>query len=188
MRRLSLGIPIKNNNRRKVKLVRIVSSEVELTPDILPYTLGNLAKLRKEKYAMCTPADVKLIKQKIIQNEGIREEFIKGMKEGLSIKCIDLINKFDKTHPELTTLDDKINFLSTEITHLQNQVKDLQAFSTTGRKAYEESVLNDAEVVCTTLSTSGIELLNEHKFEYLIIDEACQVMHNLNNSAQNLVV
>jgi hypothetical protein len=136
---------------------------------------------------MYTPVDIQLIKQKIMQNKGIREEFIKGMRQGLSIKCIDLINKFDKTHPELTTLDNKINFLSAEITHLQNQLKDLQTFGTLGRKAYDESVLNDAEVVCTTLSTSGIDLLNERKFEYLIIDEACQVIHSLNNSALNLV-
>jgi senataxin len=40
----------------------------------------------------------------------------------------------------------------------------------------EEGIIKNARIICTTLSMSGIEKLEimKDKFEYLIIDEACQ--------------
>jgi senataxin len=40
----------------------------------------------------------------------------------------------------------------------------------------EEGIIKNARIVCTTLSMSGIDKLEimKDKFEYLIIDEACQ--------------
>lgn len=174
VRRLSRGIPTKDA-RRQVKLVRIAAADVELTPDIIPHTLQSLLKTKKELYASYTPAEVPGMKQKLKQYEGLLEEFVKGRREGLTLKCIELIAKFDKTHPELRSLSDKIAFLSSEVGKLQNLLRDLQTFNTAGKKVHEDSVLNDAEVVCTTLSTSGIDLLSERAFDCLIVDEACQV-------------
>jgi len=45
------------------------------------------------------------------------------------------------------------------------------------KKQLEKAILGKARIVCTTLSTSVIDLLDqlpENTFEYLIVDEACQ--------------
>ena len=38
----------------------------------------------------------------------------------------------------------------------------------------EKRILEEANMICCTLSSSGIERLDQHEFDYLIIDEACQ--------------
>ncbi len=178
VRRLITGVTTKSGNKRKVKVSRIASAEAEPSEDILPYTLANLAKSLKEKGAHYTPSDAPMLKQKIARYESLRAEFEKSKVEGVSLKCIELFAEFDKLHPDVKSVDEKIRFLNSECNRMKFGLDTLRLQSASeciGQKVYEESVLREAEVICTTLSTSGIELMNGLKFDYLIIDEACQV-------------
>jgi len=182
VRRIIPGISTPTGNMRKVKVLRICSSEADPTEDILPYTLNRLAKLHKDRYSKFTMKDLPLLQEQLKHIESLKQEFENSKKEGITFKCIELLAEFDRHHPDMKNLNDKIKYLSEESLKIQSNIEGIKISSLSGNKgikAYEQKILNDAEIICTTLSTSGIELLNGMKFDYLIIDEACQVFLKL---------
>ncbi len=172
-----------------MKVVRIASAEWEPTEDILPFTLNSLAKAERERCARCRPMDMPTLRQRLAKHESLLTEFRRARKEGLSSYCMELITEFDKQHPNAVKLDDKIAILNENCEAIKRDMSSLRLDTVANRKGqriFEETVLENAEVVCTTLSTSGIELLSGCKFDYLIVDEACQVRSNTHAcSAQN---
>ena len=69
---------------------------------------------------------------------------------------------------------DKLQDLKKALWSARENMKKNTVFIENTRHSLRTKVLNDAQVICTTLSSSGIELLSKMQFPFVIIDEACQ--------------
>ena len=86
-------------------------------------------------------------------------------KESIQKQINQLLNDKDKNHVKLRELEIK----------KQNLLKTLSQ-NKFQKQNYEFYLLSNAQIICTTLNSSGNERLKKQNlnFEYLIIDEACQ--------------
>lgn len=79
---------------------------------------------------------------------------------------------------ELTTNkkkdDTRAKELHQKVEKLRQEIKKSQRKLEDDTRALRRSIVADAEVVCCTLNGSGIEVLTEVNFDYIIVDEAAQ--------------
>ncbi|CDZ98451.1 helicase sen1 [Phaffia rhodozyma] len=96
---------------------------------------------------------------------------------------VDQLKQFEDDAQKSRALEDdimKINSRRTVITSQLNKAKDQdrdanRSMNAARRKARQD-VINEADIVCTTLSGAGHDLLSSCNFETVIIDEAAQAV------------
>jgi senataxin len=104
------------------------------------------------------------------------------LKDKISAKQnqIQVVHDFDdrkKTlENELHALMSEKVALVKESSRARDAVKDASRHLDGARRAARDSILQDADIICATLSGSGHESLAPHTFETVIIDEAAQAI------------
>lgn len=95
----------------------------------------------------------------------------------------DELNELRDNTARRTILEDEIKRLNKQkitLTHQLDKLKDKQKsdFRTMDAisRRYRVEVLQEADIICTTLAGSGHELLEMFEFEMVIIDEAAQAI------------
>lgn len=66
--------------------------------------------------------------------------------------------------------------LKQELWNLKDNLKKNSSFIDGTKQTLRNKVVAEAQVICTTLSSSGIDLLSKLQFDVVIIDEACQAV------------
>jgi ATP-dependent RNA/DNA helicase, senataxin len=75
---------------------------------------------------------------------------------------------------ELTSLNNKRMSLSQQLNRIKDQQKSDSRTLDAARRKYRAEVLMDADIICSTLSGAGHEVLENLNFEMVVIDEAAQ--------------
>lgn len=75
---------------------------------------------------------------------------------------------------ELKSLNNKRMFLSQQLNRMKDQEKSDSRTLDAARRKYRAEVLMDADIICSTLSGAGHEVLENLDFEMVVIDEAAQ--------------
>jgi senataxin len=75
-----------------------------------------------------------------------------------------------------TARPDELQRLRQQLWQLKDAAKKNAAFVEGTRASMRQRVLSEAQVVCATLSASGMEMLSKLNFDVVIIDEACQAV------------
>lgn len=92
-----------------------------------------------------------------------------GAAAGNSARVLQLEQEIKEVNAKRMTLSARVNELRQQDTNAQ------RALDTVRRKA-KIDILNEADVICCTLSGSGHEALDGHQFDMVIIDEAAQAV------------
>ncbi len=92
-----------------------------------------------------------------------------GAAAGNSARVLQLEQEIKEVNAKRMTLSARVNELREQGTNAQ------RALDTVRRKA-KIDILNEADVICCTLSGSGHEALDGHQFDMVIIDEAAQAV------------
>lgn len=77
---------------------------------------------------------------------------------------------------EVQNLGSKRQDLVTQLNQKKDKLKSDTRSLDTLRRSIQRDILNEADVVCSTLSGAGHDTLAQHDFEMLIIDEAAQAI------------
>jgi senataxin len=134
-----------------------------------------------------TPRIIRLGSQEMIHEE-VKEVTIDAVVEKtFATSCKESLELLKKQRAEVAQLKKDLDFVETDpkqADKLQDLKKSLwtakenmkknTTFIESTRHSLRTKVLNDAQVVCTTLSSAGMELLSKMQFPFVIIDEACQ--------------
>lgn len=136
-----------------------------------------------------TPRIVRIGSQEMIHEE-VKDLTLDAVVEKTFLSsCKESLELLKKQKAEVSQLKKDLDFAETD----QRQAEKLQdlkkalwtakenlkkntVYIENTRHSLRTKVLNDAQVVCTTLSSSGIELLSKMQFPFVIIDEACQAV------------
>ena len=101
--------------------------------------------------------------------------------------CKDSLDTLQKQKEQLRQVQKQLDWaektgsadvpqLKQEYWQLRDGLKKSTGFIETTKQTMRNKVVADAQIVCTTLSSSGIDLLSKLQFEVVIIDEACQAV------------
>ncbi|KZS90457.1 hypothetical protein SISNIDRAFT_180023 [Sistotremastrum niveocremeum HHB9708] len=160
--------------------VRVVPSVVRVGADksvnisVKDITLDQLVeqKLQTDKSANSNPQADSELSNLRFQMDAIKKE--RQQKQELLASIKDNATRADEVQKELQSLMKKRMALSTQFDKLKDKQKsDHRALDANRRRARIE-VLSDADVICSTLSGAGHEILEQFDFEMIIIDEAAQ--------------
>jgi hypothetical protein len=88
--------------------------------------------------------------------------------------CEDLRRSL--TEAERKNEDPQVKSLKTALWEARENMRKNTKFIEETRSTLKQNILNEAQIVCCTLSSSGHEILVRVDFEYVIIDEACQAV------------
>jgi senataxin len=109
-------------------------------------------------------------------------EAIESVKRSKHEKATELSRTQDNAvralalHDEIQKLNSKRMDLTQEFDKLKDKQKsDSRSFDATRRK-FRDNILWEADVICSTLSGAGQELLEKFQYEIIIIDEASQAV------------
>ncbi|KZT60309.1 hypothetical protein CALCODRAFT_465756 [Calocera cornea HHB12733] len=75
---------------------------------------------------------------------------------------------------EIRTLNQKRTGLTAKLNSTRDKQKDAGRTMDAARRRFRQEVLDDADVICCTLSGSGHDVLSAYDFETVVIDEAAQ--------------
>ncbi|EJU03106.1 hypothetical protein DACRYDRAFT_115362 [Dacryopinax primogenitus] len=75
---------------------------------------------------------------------------------------------------EIKALNQKRMGLTSKLNQMRDKQKDAGRTMDAARRRFRQDVLDEADVICCTLSGSGHELLSSYDFETVVIDEAAQ--------------
>lgn len=127
--------------------------------------------------------------------EALRKEIasIKKQKQERQDALLHLHDNTSRTMAlgdEIKRLNVKRMALAQKLDRLKDQIKSDARTMDAFRRKMRDEVLREADVICTTLSGSGHELLEQFEFETVVIDEASQGKgpqnHNLFQNHNNL--
>ncbi|TRY95053.1 hypothetical protein DNTS_004687 [Danionella cerebrum] len=144
-----------------IHLVRL-GSERTISKTLKPFSLDNQTKIRAQRAQQSVEADIHRRKEQLDQTI-----------ENLTQRCA----KTMKNSPEFTSLIEQKKSLLKEREGLSRQIKEFRS----KRHETQAVVLQNAHVICSTLSTSGsivlenaFRRLGHEPFSCVIIDEASQ--------------
>ena len=86
----------------------------------------------------------------------------------------DNVSKQQALELELKLLNSKRMSLSQQLNRIKDQQKSDSRTLDAARRKYRAEVLMDADIICSTLSGAGHEVLQNLDFEMVVIDEAAQ--------------
>ncbi|CAD8153272.1 unnamed protein product [Paramecium octaurelia] len=157
-------------NPREVKVIRIglIDEEGEFSDTVKKVSLEYLAQnmllksqIIKQEADQKTTADLRIDICKI-QNQ---------------IKKLQKIKKQDQT--DQSTYSEQLSNLKSDLSIKQQYLERMRAKKIQYKESYNlfcEKILNEAEIICSTLNSSGSEKLSKYmdQIELLIVDEAAQ--------------
>ncbi len=103
-------------------------------------------------------------------------------------QCKDSIEMLQKQKQSINELKKDLDFaekmgraedisaLKQQLWQLKDSMKKNNAFIEGNRQGLRNKIVSEAHIICTTLSSSGIDLLSKMQFDVVIIDEACQAV------------
>ena len=170
-KRLMNGVPSSSGKRINPVIVRIgVESSVnKAAKDV---SLDNIVEAR----ATATQRDGSGGEYARIQSE------LEEVKQAIGKKA-DQLHKTSRSDENFKAIENEYLALTRRRTELgaaaskaKDAVRDATRQFDAARRAARETVLNDADVICATLSGAGQDILSAYTFETVIIDEAAQAI------------
>jgi senataxin len=145
-----------NISAREISLEALVQKKLDQElPGAPDDTNSPLAKMRSE-----------LAKTKTDMNQK-RQEL--ATSQGNSARVAELGN-------QLSEMAQTAARLSRELNTVRDKQNDNRKVMDAARRRIRAEILSDADVVCSTLSGSGHEMISEYDFDTVIIDEAAQAV------------
>jgi senataxin len=86
----------------------------------------------------------------------------------------DNVSRLQALEAELKAINNKRMTLSQQFNRLKDQQKSDSRTLDAARRRYRAEVLMEADIICSTLSGAGHEVLENLEFEMIVIDEAAQ--------------
>ena len=118
--------------------------------------------------------DIEALRKEIIELRKKQEDFLKPIpkfRRGLSDEQILLLAKYSMTDRGLKKSQIKS---MAEWIKLQRRIEDLKIILNKKLNMLYKKAISEAQVICATNSASGMDILEDEKFNVLIIDEATQ--------------
>lgn len=84
--------------------------------------------------------------------------------------------KYRALEEDVMKLSSRRAALTSQLNKVKDQDRDANRSLNAARRKARQDVINEADIICTTLSGAGHELLGSCKFETVIIDEAAQAV------------
>jgi senataxin len=174
VKRLMLGVRDMHGNRIVPKVVRI-GNESSMHHSVMDVALETLVdkKLNGENKDKGSVQDINNEMTKLrTEITAVKEDKQKKQQEmaatvNNAARALALEEEFKRINSRWMSLSQRLN-------QLKDKQRAASRSADADRRRFRLEILDEADVICSTLSGSGHELLNKYEFEMIVIDEAAQ--------------
>lgn len=174
--RLTQGISGAGRKSTVPKVVRVGAPQ-SMNVSVQDVALDTLVKAKLEanpeakKQSSSANNEMNLLRAELGSIKDRRESIFTEIKN-----THDNITRSSNLKAELSSINQRRAALTHKLDKLRDQEKsNNRSLDAIGRK-YRAEVLRESDVICTTLSGAGHELLEPYEFEMVVIDEAAQAI------------